>query len=143
MFAGTVISLGFFALVSSLWLATAYSDPDGSGWITGNLAWFLGGTAVVSLFLAGLLAGFLSGIRGAKSGLLNGLTAWGLLFVARPDGHHHPPRRGYEHHRRGGRSGRWRCERGERCVDDLLVAADRRRRGGTRRYRGRSGQARC
>ncbi len=82
VFAGTVIALGFFALVNALWLATAYSDADGSGWITGNLAWFLGATAVVSLFLAGLLAGFLSGVRGAKSGLLNGLTAWGLLFVA-------------------------------------------------------------
>lgn len=82
VFAGTVIALGLFALVNSLWLAIAYSDADGSGWITGNLAWFLGGTAVVSLFLAGLLAGFLSGVRGAKSGLLNGLTAWGVLFVA-------------------------------------------------------------
>lgn len=49
---------------------------------TGNLAWFLGGTAVTALFLAGLLSGFLSGVRGAASGLTSGLTAWGLLFVA-------------------------------------------------------------
>lgn len=82
VFGGTVISLGVFALLSSLWLATAYSDTDGSGWISGNLAWFLAGTAVFSLFLAGLLAGYLSGVRGAASGLLNGVTAWGLLFVA-------------------------------------------------------------
>lgn len=82
VFGGTVISLGVFALLSSLWLATAYSDADGSGWISGNLAWFLAGTAIVSLFLAGLLAGYLSGVRGAASGLLNGMTAWGLLFVA-------------------------------------------------------------
>lgn len=82
VFGGTVIGLGFFALVSSLWLAIAYSDSDGSGWITGNLAWFLAGTAITSLLLAGLLAGFLSGVRGAASGLLNGLTAWGVLFVA-------------------------------------------------------------
>jgi hypothetical protein len=82
VFAGTLMSLGFFALLSSLWLAIAYSDSDGSGWISGNLPWFLGGTAVAALFLAGLLAGYLSGVRGAGSGLLNGLTAWGLLFLA-------------------------------------------------------------
>jgi hypothetical protein len=82
VFAGTVISLGFFALLSSLWLAIAYSDVDAGGWVSGNLAWFLGATAVAALFLAGLLSGYLSGVRGAGSGLLNGLTAWGLLFVA-------------------------------------------------------------
>ena len=82
VFAGTVISLGVFALLSALWVAIAYSDTDASGWISGNLPWFLGGTAIAALFLAGLLAGFLSGVRGAGSGLLNGLTAWGLLFVA-------------------------------------------------------------
>ena len=81
VFAGTLMSLGFFALVSSLWVAISYSDADGSGWISGNLPWFLGATAVTSLFLAGLLSGFLSGVRGAGAGLLNGLTAWGLLFV--------------------------------------------------------------
>lgn len=84
VFAGTVISLGFFALASALWLAIAYSDAavDTSGPVSGNLAWFLGGTAVAALFLAGLLSGYLSGVRGAGSGLLNGLTAWGLLFIA-------------------------------------------------------------
>ena len=82
VFAGTIISLGFFAVVSTLWLALSYNDNDGSGWVSGNLAWFLGGTAVTALFLAGLLSGFLSGVRGAGAGLLNGLTAWGLLFIA-------------------------------------------------------------
>ena len=81
VFAGTIISLGFFALLSALWLAISYGDADASGWISGNLAWFLGGTAVSVLFVAGLLSGYLSGVRGAGSGLLNGLTAWGLLFL--------------------------------------------------------------
>lgn len=81
VFGGTVISLGIFGLVSSLWLAIAYSDSDGSGWVSGNLAWFIAGTAVLALFTGGLLAGFLSGVRGAAAGLMNGMTAWGLLFV--------------------------------------------------------------
>ena len=79
VFAGTLISLGFFALVSTLWLALSYNDT--SDWVSGNLPWFLGATAVSALFLAGLLSGFLSGVRGAGAGLLNGLTAWGLLFI--------------------------------------------------------------
>lgn len=33
VFAGTVISLGLFALLSSLWLALAYSDVDAGGWV--------------------------------------------------------------------------------------------------------------
>lgn len=82
VFSGTVISLGVFAMLSSLWVAIAYSDADSSGLVTGNLSWFLGGTAVGALLLAGLLAGYLSGVRGAAAGLMNGLTAWGVLFVA-------------------------------------------------------------
>ena len=82
VFSGTVIALGFFALVSTLWLGIAYQDADASGWISGNLAWFIAGTAIVSLFLAGLLAGALSGVRGTAAGAVNGMTAWGLLFVA-------------------------------------------------------------
>jgi hypothetical protein len=54
VFAGTVISLALFTLVSSLWLGIAYSDSDGSGWISGNLPWFLAGTAITALLLAGL-----------------------------------------------------------------------------------------
>jgi hypothetical protein len=80
VFAGTVISLALFALVSTLWLALSYGD--GNGWIADNLAWLRAGTAIGALLLAGLLSGYLSGVRGAGAGLLNGMTAWGLLFVA-------------------------------------------------------------
>jgi hypothetical protein len=81
--AGVVIALGFFALVNVLWLALAHSvdGADGTGWISGNLGWFIGVTAAVALMLAGFLAGFFSGPRGAGAGVTNGLTAWGLLFV--------------------------------------------------------------
>ena len=66
VFAGTVISLGCFTLLSALWLGIAYSDAeaDATGAVSGNLAWFIGATAVGALFLAGLLSGYLSGVRG-------------------------------------------------------------------------------
>jgi hypothetical protein len=69
-----------------LWLALAYSADggDGTGWISGNLGWFIGATAAVALMLVGFLAGFLSGPRGSGAGLTNGLTAWGLLFILLP-----------------------------------------------------------
>lgn len=81
--AGVVVALGFFALLNALWLALAYSvdGGGGDGWVSGNLGWFIGGTAAAALMLAGLLAGFFAGPRGAGAGVANGLTAWGLLFI--------------------------------------------------------------
>lgn len=77
--AGVVIGLGFFALLNALWLAIAYSASD--GWVSGNLAWFVGISAALALLLAGLIAGALAGVRGMMAGLANGITAWSLLFI--------------------------------------------------------------
>ncbi len=77
--AGVVIGLGFFALLNSLWWAIEYSA--GTGWVSNNLPWLLGGSAAVSLLLAGLIAGVLAGVRGTLAGLANGAAAWGLLFL--------------------------------------------------------------
>jgi hypothetical protein len=79
--AGVIIALGVFALLNALWLALAYSFDGGGGWISGNLGWFIGATAAGALMLAGLLAGFFAGPRGSGAGVVNGLTAWGLLFI--------------------------------------------------------------
>jgi hypothetical protein len=46
-----------------------------------NLDWFVRITAIVSLFIAGLLAGWLTGVRGAGAGFFNGLTVWGLILI--------------------------------------------------------------
>ena len=46
-----------------------------------NLEWYVGGTAVVALFVGGVLAGWLSGVRGAGSGFFNGVTMWGLILI--------------------------------------------------------------
>ena len=77
--AGVVIGLGFFAMLNALWWAIRYSS--GNSWVTDNLAWLLGGSAAVSLLLAGLIAGAIAGVRGTLAGLINGATAWGLLFL--------------------------------------------------------------
>ncbi len=81
--AGVVVALGLFAMVNALWLALAYSvdGAAGNGWISDNLGWFVGATAAVALMLAGFLAGWLSGPRGMAAGMVNGISAWGLLVV--------------------------------------------------------------
>ncbi len=79
VFAGTLLGLATLALLTSLWLALAHaSNVD---MIERNLEWFIGGSAVGCLFLAGLLAGYLSGVRGAGTGFLHGATIWGLLLL--------------------------------------------------------------
>jgi hypothetical protein len=76
---GVVIGLGIFAMLNALWWAIEYSAGD--GWVSRNLAWLLGGSAAISLLLAGLTAGAIAGAQGTLAGLINGATAWGLLFL--------------------------------------------------------------
>jgi hypothetical protein len=79
VFAGTLLGLATLALLTSLWLALARaSNVD---MIQRNIEWFIGTSAVVCLFLAGLLAGYLSGVRGVGTGFLHGATIWGLLLL--------------------------------------------------------------
>jgi hypothetical protein len=79
VFAGVVLGLALLALLTTLWFALAYNS--GVDTIRNNLEWFIGGTAVAALFIGGLLAGWLSGVRGAGSGFFNGITMWGLLLI--------------------------------------------------------------
>jgi hypothetical protein len=75
--AGVVIGLGSFAGLNALWWAIRYSS--GNPWVIENLAW-LGGSAAVSLLLAGMIAGAISGVRGTLAGVIDGAIAWGLPF---------------------------------------------------------------
>jgi hypothetical protein len=77
--AGVVIGLALMALLSALWLALAYGSEIEE--VRNNLSWFLGGSALGCLFVVGMLAGYLSGVRGAGPGLLHGLTVWGTLMI--------------------------------------------------------------
>ncbi len=79
VFAGTVLGLALLALLTTLWLALGFNS--GVDDIRANIEWYIGGTAVACLFLGALLAGWLSGVRGAGSGFVNGITMWGLIFL--------------------------------------------------------------
>jgi hypothetical protein len=79
VFGGAVLGIALLALLTSLWIALAYgTDVDE---IRTNLEWYLGASAVFSLFVAGLLAGWLSGVRGAGSGFFNGVTIWAMVLI--------------------------------------------------------------
>ena len=79
VFAGVVLGLALLTLMTTLWLALAFNS--GIDDIRLNLEWYIGGTAVACLFLGALLAGWLSGVRGAGSGFVNGITMWGLILI--------------------------------------------------------------
>jgi hypothetical protein len=79
VFAGVVLGLALLALLTTLWFALAYNS--GVDTVRDNLEWFIGATAVGALFIGGLLAGWLSGVRGAGSGFFNGITMWGLILI--------------------------------------------------------------
>lgn len=75
--AGAIIGLAVLVLLTSFFVALG-SEADAIG---RNLHWFGLASAVVALFVAGLLAGGLSGVRGVGSGLFHGLTAWALILA--------------------------------------------------------------
>ena len=79
VFAGVVLGLALLALLTTLWFALAFNS--GVETVRVNLEWYVGITAIASLFIGGLLAGWLSGVRGAGSGLFNGITMWGLILI--------------------------------------------------------------
>ena len=79
VFAGVVLAMALLALFATLWFALAFNSNVDA--IRMNLEWYVGVTAVVALFIGGLLAGWLSGVRGAGSGMFNGITMWGLILI--------------------------------------------------------------
>jgi hypothetical protein len=80
VFAGAIIGFAFTALVSALWFALAYSSDV--AFVADYVHWFIGVTAIVGMFIAGLVAGGLAGEQNPGSGLVNGVTTWALLLVA-------------------------------------------------------------
>jgi hypothetical protein len=79
VFAGVVLGLALLALLTTLWFALAFNSDVET--VRVNLEWYVGITAIASLFIGGLMAGWLSGVRGAGSGLFNGITMWGLILI--------------------------------------------------------------
>ena len=79
VFGGAILGIALLALLTSLWFSLAYAS--GIDRIRENLEWYVGGSAVACLFVAGLLAGWLSGVRGAGSGFFNGVTIWAFMVA--------------------------------------------------------------
>lgn len=78
--AGAIVSLAFMVLMTALWFALAYDSNVSI--VHDNLNWWVGGTAIAAMFLGGLLAGMLSGVRGAAVGFINGTTVWAIFLIA-------------------------------------------------------------
>jgi len=76
---GGAIGLALLTLLSALWFALAFGSEVDQ--VRDNLEWYLGISAVVSLFAGGYLSGYLAGVRGWGPGTLNGLTLWGALLI--------------------------------------------------------------
>jgi len=79
VFAGAVIGAALLGLLTALWIALGYGSDV--SFFVDELPWFVGGSAIVAMFVAGLVAGGLSGERHSTSGLWHGLTVWGLTMV--------------------------------------------------------------
>lgn len=79
VFAGTVLGLSLLALLTTLWFALAYAS--GLEEVRVNLEWYVGVSAILCLFVGGVLAGWLSGVRGAVSGFFNGMTIWAMVLL--------------------------------------------------------------
>jgi hypothetical protein len=80
VFAGAILALGLLALLAVLWFALAFGSEI-SG-VRDNLQWYLGISSIFCLLIGGILAGWLSGVRGWGAGTINGLTMWALLLIA-------------------------------------------------------------
>ena len=79
VFSGTIIGIAVFALLDALWLALSFGSHVSA--VYSNLSWWVGGTAIFCLFLAGMIAGVSSGARGAAAGTMGGLTTWALVLL--------------------------------------------------------------
>jgi len=76
--AAAAVGIASLFLLSLFINALAYNSDV--RWFFDNLSWLYAGASVVSLFLAGMLAGWL-GQPSGRAGVVNGLTVWGLLVA--------------------------------------------------------------
>lgn len=79
VFSGALIGVAAMTLLGLFWYAIGAAGPN---FVSDNIAWFLGGSAIVATFLAGLFAGWFVSGHGPAIGVVHGLTEWGLLTFA-------------------------------------------------------------
>ena len=80
VWSGAIVGVALGVLVATLWLALSFDSHRPTFY--NHLTWWIGGTAIGAMFVAGLIAGIVSGTRGAGAGLANGVTTWALLTIA-------------------------------------------------------------
>jgi len=80
VWAGLVWTIGLMVLLSSLWLALAFGGSNVEIFAD-QIEWWLAGTAIGSLLVGGIVAGWAPRARGVGAGLVNGMTVWGLLLT--------------------------------------------------------------
>lgn len=79
VFGGVVIGFSVLALLVALWSALAFGS--GLEGMQDNFDWLVAISAVLAMLIGGLLAGWLSGVRGFGPGFFNGLAVWGLIVI--------------------------------------------------------------
>src|SRR5262245_52798137 len=67
-------------MANSLWFALAFDR--GTRAFRAHLDWWVAGTAIGATLLGAFIAGLASARPGVLSGLLQGLTLWGVLVIA-------------------------------------------------------------
>lgn len=77
--AGAVWAIAVFALLTTLWAAIGFQA--GVDAIADNMNWWVAGTAIAALFIGGLVAGAMAGVRGSGIGAANGMTVWGVFVL--------------------------------------------------------------
>jgi hypothetical protein len=80
VFSGSIIGLAVFALFDALWLALGYESHVATFYQ--SLDWWIAGTAIATMAIAGFIAGGTSATRGVLSGWMNAMTTWGLVLLA-------------------------------------------------------------
>ena len=79
VFGGAVVGLALTVLFGALWIALGFSSRHPLFY--NHMDWWLAGTAIAAMFVAGLIAGVASGVRGPGAGFANGLTTWGIAVL--------------------------------------------------------------
>jgi len=77
--AGAVVGVALLVLLTALWFALAYGSDISA--IRDNLDWYVAGSAVLSMFLGGMISGWLSGVPGIGPGFFHGLAVWALALI--------------------------------------------------------------
>lgn len=77
--AGAVVGVALLVLLTALWFALAYGSDINA--IRTNLDWYVAGSAVLSMFLGGMISGWLSGVPGIGPGFFHGLAVWALALI--------------------------------------------------------------